>query len=102
MPAKLSGRIRYEKRLYTMKNPKRIVLEELACEAESLETKNEKLVDCLDAITKVLNIRFGIGWIEQEFNASNYDACDSINASDDIAHIIQSASEFALERKGTE
>lgn len=41
MPAKLSGRIRYEKRLYAMKNPKRLLLEELACEAEVLENDVE-------------------------------------------------------------
>jgi hypothetical protein len=43
MPAKLSARIRYEKRLYRLNNRKRDWLEEMAIEAEKLENANERL-----------------------------------------------------------
>ena len=101
MPAKPSARIRYEKRLYRLNSRKRDWLEEMAVEVEVLEGANErlfsdkqKLADCLDDIIRVLNIRFGIGWIETEFDASNYGANDSINASQDIAQIIRSTSGY--------
>lgn len=51
MPAKLSDRIRYEKRLYKINNPKRLTLEELAKEAEALER------DHLKAITELSELK---------------------------------------------
>lgn len=54
MPTKLSGRIRYEKRLYKMGNPKRDLLEELACEAEALEKQCD---NCIGNIGRTLKIQ---------------------------------------------
>lgn len=58
-------------------------------EAKWRGAEAEKLID---SIMKILNYRFGIGWIEQEFNASNYESGDSINACDDIASRIREMS----------
>lgn len=60
----------------------------LRMKAESALRSAQEL---LNHIVKVLNYRFGIdSWKNIEFNSSAFDACDSINAIDEIAGYIRS------------
>jgi hypothetical protein len=57
---------------------------------EITKNKNIELMKLLNSIVRTLNYRFGIdSWLEEEFEASNFDTCDSIGASDGIASILR-------------
>lgn len=60
--------------------------------ADKAESRLVKAQEILDEIRIVLNEELGIGWIEKEFEASDYDTCDSVDVTDGVSKIMREAS----------
>ena len=65
-------------------------VENVAKENYDLKARLAAMVKIIDGVRDALNNNFGIGWIEK-FEAENYETCDSLNTSNDVAKIIREA-----------
>ena len=62
---------------------------ELLKDTEIFESRAASTQSLLNAIRNVLSHRFGMEWINERFQASDYDSCDSVNTSDEVAKLIR-------------
>jgi folate-binding Fe-S cluster repair protein YgfZ len=75
--------------LETVYSESGIAFDDLKREKIELESRLAEAEKVIDAIWDTFNHQFGIGWIEEKFQASIYEIGDSINTCDEVGKLLR-------------